>query len=112
MLAPPELVRANSPPPVNVLNIAHGAASNVSPKPTCWNGLPLKVATNSRERPAAKFAIGPARAPSTTSVPPETVAVPPGFHAVDDQSAGSDVPKNSEPDAGLRMTSPSAVCAM
>src|SRR5262249_17181989 len=71
-----------------------------------------KVATNSSERPAAKFAIVPARAPSTTSAPPETVAVPPGFQAGDDQSPGNAAPKNSLPAAGLSITSPSAVCAM
>src|SRR4051812_19163214 len=49
MLAPPVLVRAKSPPPLNVLNTAHGAASNVSAKPTCWNALPLNVAMNSTE---------------------------------------------------------------
>ena len=101
-----------APPPLNVLKMAHGAASSVSAKPTCWNGAPLNVATNSSERPAAKFAMVPARAPSTTSVPPDTVAVPPGLHAVDDQSTGSAVPKNSLPAAGLSITSPSAVCAM
>src|SRR4051812_47680083 len=109
MLAAPELVRTNRPPPLEVLNIAHGAASSVSARPTCWNGAPLKVATNSNERPAVKFAVVFARAPSTTSVPPDTVARPPAFHAVADQSAGSAVPGNSDPADGLSSTSPSAV---
>src|SRR3954471_15152914 len=77
MLTAPEFVRANSAPPLNVLKIAHGAASSVSANPTCWNGLPLKVATKSSDRPAAKLAMVPAFAPSTTSRPFDTVAVPP-----------------------------------
>src|SRR5690242_8749289 len=111
MVAVPEFVRANSDPPPNVVSMAHGAASNVSPKPACWNALPLKVATNSSECPAVALAIVPARAPSTTSAPPDTVAVPPGLHDVDDQSAGNAVPENSLPAAGLRITSPPAVSA-
>src|SRR6185436_17216500 len=77
MLAPPEFVRANRPPPLKVLKIIHGAPSSVSAKPRCWNGLPLNVATNSSERPAPKFAMVPALVPSTVSAPPETVVVPP-----------------------------------
>src|ERR1051325_2484938 len=106
MLVLPAFVRANSAPPLDVLKIAHGAASSVSAKPTCWKGLPLKVATNSSDRPAVKFAMVPAFAPSTTSAPFDTVAVPPGFHAVDDQSDGSAVPGNSLPEAGVNINSP------
>src|SRR5947209_1714906 len=91
---PPESVRAYRPPPADVLNMAHGAGSNVMPKPMCWNVAPLKVATNSSDRPTGYVAVGPARAPSTVSTPADTVAVPPGFHAIVDQSVGSAARKN------------------
>jgi hypothetical protein len=51
-LTPFAALRVNSPPPAAVLKIAHGAASNVSPNPTCWNVAPVNVATNSSDRPA------------------------------------------------------------
>src|SRR5262249_1146534 len=93
MLVPPA-VRAKSGPGANVLKIAHGLLSNVSPKPTCWNCAFVKVATNSSDRPGENVAAVPVRAASTRSEPPPTVAPPPGPYRTVDQSAGT-VPKNS-----------------
>jgi hypothetical protein len=52
-----------------------------------------------------------ARAPSTASMPPFTVAAPPPAHAVCDQPAANAVPENESPTAGLRVISPSPVFA-
>src|SRR5437899_7169831 len=71
----------------------------------------MKVATNYRDWPAEENAVVPAAAPLTLSKPPETVAEPPPPQVELVQSAGRAVPKNSHPAAGLRITSPLAVCA-
>ena len=102
-------VRAAAAEPV--LNIAHRAELKSSANPACWNASPVNVATNSRERPGVYRAVVRANAPSTVSRPPETVAAPPVFQGVPVQSAGRAVPENSAPAVGLRMTSPSPVCA-
>src|SRR5439155_15286390 len=56
-------------------------------------------------------AVVAASVPSTVSRPPATAAAPPLAQGTLVQSAGRAVPENSEPAAGLRMTSPSAVSA-
>ena len=73
-----------------------------------------KVARNSSARPDPKVASVWAIAPSTCRLPPETVALapdpPPSLSQVElDQPAGSELPENSWPSAGLRITSPSSV---
>src|SRR2546427_6796718 len=81
-----ESVRAMRGPPEPVLNIAHGRASNLTPKPACWYGSPVNVATNSSEWPGPYtptsqsgrlVAHVPTRAPSTVSFPPPTATDPP-----------------------------------
>ncbi len=47
------------------------------------------------------------RAPSSVSWPPPTAAVPLGSHCALLQSAGSELPENSAPTAGVSSTSPS-----
>ena len=71
---------------------------------------PLNVAPNSTDRPGPNRAVVAASVPSTVSRPPATVAAPPLAQGTLVQSAGRAVPENSEPAAGLRLTSPSPVC--
>src|SRR5438067_1375808 len=109
VLPPGPAVRAYSAPPELVLNIAHREVLKSSANPTCWNAAPVNVATNSSDRPGAYRVVVRANAASTVSSPPETVAAPPAFQAELVQSGVRAVPENSEPAAGLRLTSPSAV---
>ena len=64
-----------------MLNIAQ-ALVKLSVNATCWKAAAPKVASNSSEWPAAKVALVPAKAPSTCSAPPETVALPPAASAL------------------------------
>ena len=115
---PPVLVLVNSwlvlP---RVLNIAQ-ALVKLSVNATCWKEAAPKVASKSSEWPAAKVALVPAKAPSTCSAPPETVALPPApppwlSQVWLPQPAGSPGPaENSWPSAGFRMTSPLLISEM
>src|SRR6266581_145804 len=107
----PSLARAYTASPAPpVLKMIHGELKSMSAtNPTCWNRSARNVATNSIERPGPNEPTVPARAPSTTSCPPLTVALPPPDHGADCQSPGSVLPENSAPEAGARITSPSAV---
>ena len=100
-----------------MLNIAQ-ALVKLSVNATCWKVAAPKVASKSSEWPAAKVALVPAKAPSTCSAPPETVALPPLpppwlSQVWLPQPAGSPGPaENSWPSVGFRMTSPLLISEM
>ena len=54
----------------------------------CCHGAPVKVATNSSDKPGSYSATVPVRAPSTAKVPCVLVAAPPVNQAVANQSTG------------------------
>src|SRR5262249_6670216 len=56
----------------------------------CCHGSPVKVATNSSDRPGPYSVTVPVRAPSTVSNPLATCAVPPLAHAPLHQPGGGD----------------------
>src|SRR3954469_18818314 len=107
----PLRVLTRSAPPARVLNIAHGASFSVFPNPTLWLAVAVNVARNSSDRPGANVPVVRAHAPSTCSDPPLTVASPPAASTDDAKPVGNDVPPNSDPAAGARITSPSPVWA-
>src|SRR5262249_30996880 len=73
------------------------------------HGSPVKVATNSSDRPGPYRAIVPVRAPSTLSSPLATCAVPPLSQAPLDQPGGSDVSEKSRLKIGTIISSQSTV---
>src|SRR5438093_4489089 len=105
-----------SPP---VVKMAHGGLLKVvdvpstAPSPTCSLGVPLNVATNSIMWSGVNVASVRTLAPSITSWPPVTTALPPGDRIVADQPAGSPVAvtsaaENSVPTVGFSSSSPFA----
>src|ERR671937_2795067 len=85
-------------PSLPVVKIAHGGLLNVvdvvgstAPSPTCSDGVPLNVATNSITCSGVNTSSVRTLAPSSTSCPPVTTALPPGATIVADHPAGSPV---------------------
>src|SRR5437588_87268 len=109
----------NVEPSLPVVKMAQGGLlkvvddPSIAPSPTCSLGVPLNVATNSIMWSGVNTLSVRTLAPSSTSCPPVTTALPPGARIVADQPAGSPVAvtsaaENSVPTVGFSRSSPFA----
>ena len=104
-------------PSLPVVKMAHGGllkvvdVPSIAPSPACSKGVPLNVATNSIMWSGLNTLSVRTLAPSSTSCPPVTTALPPGARTVADHPAGSPVAvtsaaENSVPIVGFSRSSP------